>query len=908
MASKHKVTDRYHKRFLKIYQQEINPMYRSVIRWLTLTQKAIQYGINTQMIQGLKPDIDNLPVWGKWVPKTKLEKALFDKRVDEYADYLANAVIKAGFTDVTATIVDWKCIRMKGDQRIGQHHVRIHGKAGKLAGQIARISTPFNVINERAVKWAAKNTNKLVTDITKETRKALRGLISTKIKEGKSIAKVGREIRSFVGLNHIQAGALDKFKTKLTAKYSKMPGGLTSKRIARLEKMVAREARKKLRYRAEMIARTETSNALSEGTIEGYKADGMKYMKFVSSADACIECLGYDGNIYRPEEGSGLIPIHPNCRCSWSPLTIEDRPELQAEIAGLTPAAPTVAGTAAGSSISPLNVLRGPKPTVAPEAPAFAEMSPEAIGERLVYQEDLGGSTGARLFKDKATGKKWAVKHGGAEGQAAEEQLANTLYKELGVNVPESHMAVVEGKQAVVNEFRTGTELGKKVLSAEDKIKVRNLISKDFAADAWMGNWDVVGTGYDNVLVRGENVFKVFRIDNGGALRYRAQGAAKAFGPNVAELHTMLDSTVNKTAAKIFAHLSDKEKIRQIRKLGKGMTDSKLEKILNKSLVNKKAKVYNILTQRRDTMLQYADELELKVKSAARARKTAFKTGGNKEYSPEMNEFIAQMNDKYPQGMKNIDMKVVTNEWRGYAEKVYGKQHNVVIDELLNSWVSSSNSNGALIIKEFAEKTASRKIMFHREVFYGNDAKLRKSLNRLIKIAKDDLEYQLKNMYGFSEQIASKAVDDVFLILQKEKEFTKFYLNELKGLKGKKIRLGRGVNSRVELGFDRLAPELRGKPFKYRQNGVVSTTDRNIRFGNIGTFFEVDVDDVLFSHLDQRRRWSKLESEFVAFGGDRKVVIDKIVTVVRDIKEELWETLAKRLMNKLRGSIYGKTG
>jgi len=171
------------------------------------------------------------------------------------------------------------------------------------------------VVNRRAVEWAAENTNKMVTLVTEETKAALREVISRGIAEGKSIPQMARAIRATqgVGLNAPQMRALVNFSNKVYERYSEMRGGLTPARQARVLKAVQREAAKKLRYRAEMIARTETSRAMSAGTLGGYEEAGIEMVRFDASADACLECGWRDGDKYTRLEAEGEIPVHPNC-------------------------------------------------------------------------------------------------------------------------------------------------------------------------------------------------------------------------------------------------------------------------------------------------------------------------------------------------------------------------------------------------------------------------------------------------------------------------------------------------------------------------------------------------------------------------------------------------------------------
>ncbi len=314
-------TSRTHKRFVRIYRRNIIPMYRSVRSWMGMAERAILYGIEHQMIRGEEPIKESIQEYETWVPKTPLQKKQAELRIQEFTDYLQKGIEidkATPFTDITATIADWSCIRMAGDRRLGQHHMRIYGQAMKVGGQIARVSTTWNVVNRHAVDWASKYTFKQVTELTNSFQAALRDTISRGIAEGKAMPTIGRELRQrrdFM-LNHVQRGALDKYHDKLTDRFSQMRGGLTDKRMARIDRMVRRESRKKLRYRGEMIARTETARAMSEGTLESYKVAEVDWIQFEASGDACLECADLDGNMYRRGEGAGIIPVHPNCLLS----------------------------------------------------------------------------------------------------------------------------------------------------------------------------------------------------------------------------------------------------------------------------------------------------------------------------------------------------------------------------------------------------------------------------------------------------------------------------------------------------------------------------------------------------------------------------------------------------------------
>jgi hypothetical protein len=39
-----------------------------------------------------------------------------------------------------------------------------------------------------------------------------------------------------------------------------------------------------------------------------------------ANGNACDQCASLDGKVYTLEKASGVIPVHPNCNCVWTPL------------------------------------------------------------------------------------------------------------------------------------------------------------------------------------------------------------------------------------------------------------------------------------------------------------------------------------------------------------------------------------------------------------------------------------------------------------------------------------------------------------------------------------------------------------------------------------------------------------
>ena len=73
--------------------------------------------------------------------------------------------------------------------------------------------------------------------------------------------------------------------------------------------------------RAELIARTEVQRTLNEGHLQSYKDYGIKYVEIAPAPDACEECADWEGEVIDIDEANGLLPIHPNCRCRFIPIT-----------------------------------------------------------------------------------------------------------------------------------------------------------------------------------------------------------------------------------------------------------------------------------------------------------------------------------------------------------------------------------------------------------------------------------------------------------------------------------------------------------------------------------------------------------------------------------------------------------
>jgi hypothetical protein len=215
-----------------------------------------------------------------------------------------------------------------------------------------------------------------------------------------------------------------------------------------------------------------------------------------------------------------------------------------------------------------LAVPKPEKPLTAP-APELPETDPEfpASLDNLETVRELGGSTGATLVRPKGSKGLFVLKRGASAAHIQEETTADDLYRALGVSVPESRLYPGGSRPAKLSRFIDGETLASRLqkASAEEKKVLLAKAQEHFAADALLGNWDVAGLNLDNIVV--DKAGTPWRIDNGGALRFRAQGAKKTaeqWDEFATELWSMRNPAENPQTARLFEGLDIFSVARQV--------------------------------------------------------------------------------------------------------------------------------------------------------------------------------------------------------------------------------------------------------------------------------------------------------------------------------------------------------
>lgn len=255
----------------------------------------------------------------------------------------------------------------------------------------------------------------------------------------------------------------------------------------------------------------------------------------------------------------------------------------------ITMAAINAEATAASGS-------KAKKPAKKAKTKVTASAAPAAIPSMDDWKKignQQGSNPGGKFVDEHGT--EWYCKFPGNEDVAKSEVLAAKLYGAAGIAGQDAMLVTKDGKLGIASKWQDV----KKAASPAALAKVEGVAS-GFAADAWLGNWDVVGLGYDNLQVGADG--KAMRVDAGGSLEYRAQGGKKAFGNIVTELDSLRDPKINPQSAAVFGKLTKADITASVAKVLKvddaeihalvdmyGPGDAEHKKALAETLIARKA-------------------------------------------------------------------------------------------------------------------------------------------------------------------------------------------------------------------------------------------------------------------------------------------------------------------------------
>lgn len=174
-------------------------------------------------------------------------------------------------------------------------------------------------------------------------------------------------------------------------------------------------------------------------------------------------------------------------------------------------------------------------------------------------------------------------------GQNVEEILASQLYRLAGTESANFKPVTENGKiVAVASEYIPQMQ---KSLPAE--------VCLDFAADAWLANWDTLLNG--NTLMKDG---KPVKVDVGGSLHYRARGELK---DNFDFVVTELSSLIEKNP--VFAGITRDDLIASLKKVA-DISDASIKSMVEKYPVKDAAELTTTLVKRRQYIKNFLNNVE----------------------------------------------------------------------------------------------------------------------------------------------------------------------------------------------------------------------------------------------------------------------------------------------------------
>jgi hypothetical protein len=176
-------------------------------------------------------------------------------------------------------------------------------------------------VNPEAVRWAEREAARLIKNVPKDTKEAIRKLIAAAQSRGISVKDIAKRIREMVGLLPAQVTAVANFEAKLLDQG--VSPFLASRRAQRY-------AEAQLRLRAMRIARTELMSATNHGQQALWEMAKMRGVlpknvrrEWIATHDDRLDkkiCEPLDGEkvgLEEPFSGGHMVPpAHPGCRCA----------------------------------------------------------------------------------------------------------------------------------------------------------------------------------------------------------------------------------------------------------------------------------------------------------------------------------------------------------------------------------------------------------------------------------------------------------------------------------------------------------------------------------------------------------------------------------------------------------------
>jgi hypothetical protein len=199
-------------------------------------------------------------------------------------------------------------------------------------GEGATLSVSFHHVSKDVQDAIARNTGARITAVTDETRAAVKQMIARAYDEGEHPRSLIPKLKQTIGLTTRQEAAVARYRASIDD---------GTRPAERVDRMVVRYQKKVLTGRADLIARTETMQAMNDGQraswwtlverglldVNGFEREWIAIVP--TDGRTCLICESLDGErapIGGEFPGGYLgAPAHPDCRCTEKIVPVEEK-------------------------------------------------------------------------------------------------------------------------------------------------------------------------------------------------------------------------------------------------------------------------------------------------------------------------------------------------------------------------------------------------------------------------------------------------------------------------------------------------------------------------------------------------------------------------------------------------------
>lgn len=215
--------------------------------------------------------------------------------------------------------IDWRVIEELDLSKEIEEAVLEGGLIGRDLLRDLKIIAHFNIKNPAVVEYIKAHVAELVTNVTEETKEAIREIVLQAYEEGGHPYEQAKKIKEIIGLDTRRAKALENYRKSLEEAGARD-----------IEKKVERYRQQLLRDRAKMIARNESIKAVNEGQrhawLQAKEAGLLRETEFervwiVTPDDRLCDLCRVMSGERAPITGTyrgGIVgpPLHIACRCT----------------------------------------------------------------------------------------------------------------------------------------------------------------------------------------------------------------------------------------------------------------------------------------------------------------------------------------------------------------------------------------------------------------------------------------------------------------------------------------------------------------------------------------------------------------------------------------------------------------